>query len=312
MSAGSGSDNLPPGIESDISLNMNFSFPINNDDSALFVLKSEIITSAFDSSQNNILKYDQIFNNYYAYDDGTAEAGYGLTGTGTKYGRIAYKFYPEKPDAIIGVNIYFNRTFNDASQKYFWLNIWQQADNGFPVDTTYYSLESQRPEYENQLNKFHYYQFPDSVFVTDTFFVGWTQTTEDLLNVGFDFNNIANQNLYFNLGNGWRQSQIEGAVMIRPVFAGDYTPPVSKNNKTIPIKIYPLPATIELTVEIPREFRKNKISILIYDIYGKSVYQSENFTKNSINVSKYKQGIYFLKIRTDNNFTAEKKFIVVK
>jgi hypothetical protein len=306
-----GSQNLPKykeiAIEKDILIN----FPDNALDSARFLIQSQFFTDSYDSVQNNLTHYEQVFKNYYAYDDGTAEAGYGLMGTGTKYGKAAYKFYPEKPDGVIGVEIYFNKTFNDASNKYFFLDLWKQ-ENGFPVDTAYFSLNSVRPEYENQLNQFHYYAFNDTVFVADTFYVGWQQTTEDLLNVGIDLNRNASQNLYYNIGNGWKPSQVEGAVMIRPVFCGHYIAPPAKKDMNIPVKLYPTPAKTFLTIDIPAEFMSQIINLKIYDISGRLIFADNQFMGKPIDVADYRPGIYILKIISDENYSTLLKFSVIK
>jgi hypothetical protein len=56
------------------------------------------------------------FNNYFAYDDGSAEGGYGLD-----YGSLpagpgyaAIKFSSFKPDTLRGISIFFNRSITDV------------------------------------------------------------------------------------------------------------------------------------------------------------------------------------------------------
>ena len=50
-----------------------------------------------------------------------------------------------------------------------------------------------------------------------TFYVGWEQITNDLLNIGLDKNSISNQYMFYNVGGGWVNSQFPGSWMIRPV-----------------------------------------------------------------------------------------------
>jgi hypothetical protein len=305
-----GSQNLAKFNSVSVDKNVPIGFPDNSKDSARFSIQCQFTTDSYDSIQNNLISYDQVFKNYYAYDDGSAEAGYGLIGTGTKFGNTAYKFYPEKPDGVVGVEIYFNKTLNNASQIYFFLNLRKQI-NGFP-DTAYISLTGVRPEYETELNQFYYYPFNDTVYVADTFYVGWTQTTEDMLNVGLDLNRQGNQNLYYNIGGGWKQSQVAGALMIRPVFCGKYVAPLPQKDKTMPVKLYPSPVKTRLMLDIPPQYMAQNIEINIYDMTGRLVYSENQYKGSSIDVSGYKPGIYILKIKTDENFTTEQKFAVVK
>lgn len=59
------------------------------------------------------------------------------------------------------------------------------------------------------------------------------------------------------------------------------------------VAIYPNPASDILTIDAP----DNTISKLaLYDISGKLLFEEENSNNNTIDVSKYSQGIYFLRI----------------
>ncbi|MCF6364689.1 MAG: T9SS type A sorting domain-containing protein [Bacteroidales bacterium] len=282
-----------------------FLFPYNNDYFCDFELQARIVTSSFDSAQNNVIKYTQKFRDYYAYDDGSAEAGYGIFGNGTKYGSVAYKFTPLKADYIQGVKMYFTQTFQDASQKYFWLNVWNQGNDGKP-DTTIISFEGQLPEYDDELNKFIYYKFEEPVFLEGTIFIGWTQTTDDKLNIGFDYNNIKNENLFYNISGEWIPSLIEGSVMIRPVF-GEVYAGISKPEK-FEINIYPNPASNFLHIDYNKNPAEN-YTISIYNIQGKQVFVKNNFEENTIDISNLVKGLYFVRITDSANEFFNTKFI---
>ena len=70
------------------------------------------------------VRYQQFFN-YYAYDDGSAENGYGLGGAGTANASVAYQFNTFRKDTLRGVKMFFNRTYDDASQDYFRIGVWE-------------------------------------------------------------------------------------------------------------------------------------------------------------------------------------------
>lgn len=91
--------------------------------------------------------------------------------------------------------------------------------------------------------------------------------------------------------------------------ANNYTETPSDTNE---IAVYPNPAINEITLEITRIIGKN-ILINIFDISGKQIQQlqlqsKEDLLNQSIDISKLKSGIYFMKI-TINNEEHIKKFI---
>lgn len=291
-----GASNVPPYTDTQLDFSQSFIFNQNNNTFADFEVKAELITDSQDSLQNNTISYLQKFRDCYAYDDGTAEAGYGLYGTGTKYGSIAYKFYPEKADNLLGVKMYFTRTLNDASQKYFWLDFRTQNGDG-SISSPVYQLQGVQPEYENGNYNFHYYEFPVPQAVSDTFYIGWTQTTEDMLNVGIDFSKDASNNLYYNISGTWQQSQVSGAVMIRPVFGQLYSD-AEDIKKTNSFFLYPNPTSYYINISDESNSINSKLHVEIFDITGKRIMTAENQTSN-INISNLKTGIYFVRIQTD-------------
>ena len=64
-------------------------------------------------------KQTQEFYNYYAYDDGIPEKGYGVTPHNSS---LASQFSISVPDTLQGVQILFNRTFKDAMIKFAAIN----------------------------------------------------------------------------------------------------------------------------------------------------------------------------------------------
>ena len=66
------------------------------------------------------------------------------------------------------------------------------------------------------------------------------------------------------------------------------------------IKIYPNPANQILNIEFPQNFAKisNIKKLEVYDITGRKLLQQEFTDQNiqELNVSKFAQGIYFVKV----------------
>ncbi|MCK4991900.1 MAG: hypothetical protein KAS29_15480, partial [Bacteroidales bacterium] len=140
---------------------VDFAFPydldFNRGDSALVRFKAAIRTDEFDPKVNDTVIYDQPFRDYYAYDDGSAENGYGLFGEGTANASVAYQFKSFKKDTLRGVKMYFNRTHGDYTQDYFRLAVWEHDPILNGPGKLVYSMAGVKPEYQEELNRFYTY-----------------------------------------------------------------------------------------------------------------------------------------------------------
>ena len=98
-------------------------------DSAIIRFKAALRTDEFDPKVNDTVVYDQVFKDYYAYDDGTPEAGYGLRGGGSSNGIVAMKYYSFQPDQLGGVNIFFNQVLDSLNLNYYFnLVVWDDLE----------------------------------------------------------------------------------------------------------------------------------------------------------------------------------------
>ena len=172
-----------------------------------------------------------------------------------------------QPDILRGVQIFFNQQLRDVSDIFFYLTVWDDA--GEP-NNIIYQKKNVRPVYEDSLNKFHTYLFDTVMVVGGTFYVGWVQTTNDSLNLGFDMNINSNQNMFYNVSGIWQQSVFNGSWMIRPLF-GDTIIPASIHEEALKhelgFNIYPNPATYMLYLDIPFAKMEHRVRIIIYNIY---------------------------------------------
>ena len=96
-----------------------YPFDFENGSKAVFDVKTILSTDVFDYKPNDTLRYRQVFDNYYAYDDGTAEAGYGLRGQGTRNASVAVKFKSFKADSLRAIDFYFNQVVDSINLKYY-------------------------------------------------------------------------------------------------------------------------------------------------------------------------------------------------
>ncbi len=300
-------ENIPPLSTIKYAKPVNFVYDSPSEDSANFIIKGFLGTDVIQQRSifrwNDTIRYHQKFYNYYAYDDGTAEKGYGISGVNTAYSSLAYRFAPLIPDTLRGVFIYFNHVMNNGNQKYFYLTVWTH-ENGFPGDTLI-RMEGVRPEFNEEINGFIYYQLSRPIFIDTTFYIGWTKTTDDMLNCGFDVNNIANENLFINITGQWQQSQIPGALMIRPVFG--YEPAMIVEKPTISsFSIYPNPAGDIIFFDTEMEFEY----IEIFDINSRIVLK-EKFAQN-LDISTLENGIYFVRLTSKNSSGSVKKLFITR
>ena len=98
--------------------------------------------------------------------------------------------------------MYFPQMLDSVNHIPFLLTVWDN-NGGQPGNIIHQQLVY--PEHTEN-GEFHYY-YLDSLFqLIGTFYVGWEQTTSDLLNIGLDKNKLANDYMFYNIGSGWNNS----------------------------------------------------------------------------------------------------------
>ena len=243
---------------------------------------------------NDSVITEQVFKNYYSYDDGSAEAAYGPTGA---QARLAVRFDAYESDSIIGIMTNFVKSATDVSNQLFLLTVWAD-DNGKPGTVLYQdSVFSPRtPKYEYGLNNFHSYYFIDTmkVPVGSTFYIGWRQFDAARLDIGFDRNIDSKSKTFYSTTNEitWNQSQISGTSMIRPIFSTALDAQLGIQKKAIGIRdliIFPNPSNGNFTV---RHSEENYFGVEIYSLQGQLIYDTNS---DQIDLSDKPSGVYFVK-----------------
>ncbi|MCF8377976.1 MAG: T9SS type A sorting domain-containing protein [Bacteroidales bacterium] len=290
---------MPAGSLSGFSFDYSYLFEFNAGDVASYSLRTILQTDAFDYKVNDTLRHIQVFDKYYAYDDGSAEGGYGLNGQGTKNASVAVHFEAFKPDSLRAVDFYFNQIKDSLNLNYyFYLKLWDN-DNGKPGNLIYEQL-GLKPIYSTELNKYTRYELDTPVFIDGDFFVGWGKTVDKISNIGFDLNRINTSNNFYNLGSGWQNSQAPGTIMIRPVFSLLPLPtsaPESLPSSESNFLVYPNPADQILNISFLQEDYSN-FEIEITDLMGRIVLKSNQDLNQSLNISGIKEGVYILSLRS--------------
>jgi len=305
-----GAVNVGKGMSGEYEFPFSYPFDFYDMDSIVFEVKSYLKTDPDDYKQNDTVVRYQVFHDYYAYDDGSAEFGYGISGEGTQNAALAYQFRSYKKDTLRAVRMYFNRSLDDISQDYFLLSVWDHDDDLDRPGELIYSMEGYRPEYHDDLNKFYTYTFDTLLLVSDIFYVGWIQTTTDLLNIGFDKNNNNRSKIFYNLGQEWKNSSFNGSLMIRPVLGKEPEWPASVSQlPETDIRIYPNPASDFVRVTIPAEYKTQPFNISIYTLQGKLVYQNQS-SDQMINVNRLMPGLYLLRINMNGMKPVTTKLLI--
>ena len=297
------------GVMKDSIVMGNFIYPYNLQiDTTSFTIRHyiEVIDEHGDEVAGDSIVVKQGFYNYFAYDDGTPEMGYGLVPGDTYF---AAQFKVTTLDTLAGVQILFNRTFNDANFNFFDIVVWRD-NNGKPGDVLY-TLANQRPKWDDEiLYKFSDYLFNDVVKVNTTFYVGIRQQYSKSINIGFDTSKDNSQYCFYNVGTGWQNTAYQGSLMIRPVMGKNaYFVGVDENQETVAkLELYPNPASNIVRIEGVDETLANEV--MIYDLTGRTVKKYQYC--NELNISDLQNGIYLLRVMMNDGSFETSKLLISK
>ncbi|MFM7726962.1 MAG: T9SS type A sorting domain-containing protein [Flavobacteriales bacterium] len=283
-------------------------------DSASFV-----VTVAYNPTdiypQNDTMRFEQKFTNYYAYDDGTAERAYGLQDAG---GKVALRFNTPVDDTLLGAYIYFEPIQYLATDQSFILQAWDDVSGepGSTLTSEFDNFNFSLPHYyESGPNLFVYYDFINPVFVpAGNFYIGTLQQSDVSLNFGLDKNTNANgtQLLYQLQGsNEWTPSNISGSVMIRPVFRSTLTDWVNVHEPSTPPMngVYPNPVDDQLNIRIPDTFQTCRYQIV--NLTGQCITSGviSNRAILNIDTSAFPSGVYIIEYSGLNNELRSARFV---
>lgn len=305
-----GGNNIQADTTRPYTFNLPLSYFLNtppaNADSVTFDVKTIIFDYAINPSlaaelqANDTGVFRQTFHTCYAYDDGTAENGFGIFGANAANAKVAVKYFSYLRDTLSGVYICFNSTQDSGNLQPFKLAVWSDK-GGQPNDDNMLYLEPNLTPQFDSLNAFTYYKLTRPVVVEGAFYVGWVQQASAMLNVGFDRNNRpANTMLVSTNSYTWQRSAFDGqgALMVRPSFArrSDYlSTPVRRQEYSLNLSVYPNPVHDELTLNLPDDLRGAPLTLDIISLAGQRVY-CEPLASNVVNVSRLPQGVYFIRL----------------
>ncbi|NSW94685.1 MAG: hypothetical protein HPY62_08270 [Bacteroidales bacterium] len=267
-----GAVNTEPFTDVNYNANLIYTYNTDNADSALFLVKCFLKTDVFDRKENDTLTYLQRFSNYFAFDDGTAEGGYGINGEGSRNAMVAFRFKSFIRDTIRAIDICFNDSYLNSNRRSFDLMIWKDNE-GLPGEVIY-TLENQLAEPSGKINGFRRYLLPDGVPVEGEFYAGWKQRSETFLNVGIDLNTPHKGRHLFWLKGSWQQSEKNGTLMIHPVVGKPVRPtsvedPINPSMKAF--RLWPNPASEYINIETDENITAGRAGSIIrfIDLQGR-------------------------------------------
>lgn len=295
------------GYQSDASQSypaIGYNVPLLSDSTSFVIEHTTQSGLAFELSKtNDTIVHRQKFYNYFAYDDGTAELAYGPSGVNPAY--LACRFDLSVQDTLCGVQIYFNPVLKDESSVGFRLTVW--SNSGGQPGTVIYTGPVISPQYEKKgLNIFYTYPVDSLMLNAGSYFIGWTQLTTDVLNIGFDKNTNNKAKIFYNVGNGWLNPTENGSLLLRPVFGGKASPAgMEELSVRMTVSIYPNPASDKIYFDT----KKNISDVMVYDKLGKAVLSVKNIS-SGIDVSSLAAGIYFISGKDSQQSIFTSKLII--
>jgi hypothetical protein len=288
-------------------------------DTTSFVIKTVLNSQGKNefATINDTAYFRQYFTNYYAYDDGSAESGYSLSGTATEGGKLAYQFITKVPDTLWGISMFFNRLIKPTTETYYlYPTVWNNK-GGEPGDVIFETDEEHSTNimFKDRINGFHNYKLETGglpIVVKDTFYIGYSQVLNKPMSLGFDKNRINTGKIFYNInGLDWEHSIKQGSLMMRPIMGKYYETDFGiRRPKAEGFSVYPNPASDYIRIDLPAKYQDSPAHYCIYDIYGRLMY-SNTAVVNFIDISSFSNGIYILMADNNGEILCNQKFSVI-
>ena len=286
-----------------------------NQDKVVFEQTYYTAPIANQNTINDTVVTKQVFDNYLAYDDGSAEKSYYLNLFNTLPGKIAVEHQLYIKDTLRGIAIQFGRQIPTNANKYFSIAIMKTLAgiNGAVKDSIIYKEDFFFPRFRDSINGFWMYTFSSPVILpVGSFYISTIQPAlsgSDSLYFGLDANRTLANHQYYNVLNSWQSSQIDGALMIRPLLgkaiatASVATPQPSNFS----ISISPNPAHDYISIQSDY----NNTIMEIYAMYGTLLYTTTLEGSNSIiPIPTFQPGMYFVRCNNGRNWSNFTKLII--
>ncbi|HPI54234.1 MAG TPA: T9SS type A sorting domain-containing protein [Chitinophagaceae bacterium] len=267
--------------------------------------------NAQDRRSNDTITSEAIFDNYFAYDDGTAEKAYFLLPAFNSPSKTALQFHLNEPDTVRGLMTFFAPQLPSAVGKYFSIVLYQSLGSLTMPDSIIHQEDLFQVKYDTLINGFTTYAFETPVALNaGTYYMGITQPANfgsDSIYYGLDMNRQTNsQFLYYNVDGYWFASSANGSIMMRPMVGAFFTPSSvgSVSKKSSSLVVYPNPAQSVLNVASNETWNHYRI----YSVLG-NLMQEGIPIRQAIQISSLAPGMYMLECRNKNNQLFTTQFV---
>jgi hypothetical protein len=252
-----------------------------------------------DRLQNDTIVRDIVFDNYFAYDDGSAEKAYFLLPAANFPSKTALEFTLNQSDTLRGLMVHFGAQLPTAFGKFFSIALYKKLKGLNNSDTIIYQQDLYKVLYEPSINGFSTYAFDNPVALNaGQYFIGITQPANfgsDSIYYGLDVNNNTNiQHLYYNVDGTWYASGVQGSIMMRPIVGQSFTPTLAPPpiSEPVAITVYPNPSTDFIYIRTDAKDLEGSI----FDLNGTLLRKIDKNT-HKISLVDFAPGVYLLVLK---------------
>jgi hypothetical protein len=243
---------------------------------------------------------------YYAYDDGTAEATVNLPALSTgPASYLAYRIDLNRPDRVRSVRLYAAPM---SASRVITVNVWDHDPvTNFPTAAPKASQTFTIPAALPEGQAFVDVAFPQPVSVSGTFYVGYGQASLGFfIPFGIDLNSVPPENyLLTNNTNAWSFTSTipTGAPMMRPIMTGSIVTANTAPNLAASISIYPNPSAGVVRVH-GRYARANVLDAVGRVVWTQAAAQAG---QAELDLQKLPPGVYLVRFTLSNGQVVTKR-----
>ena len=263
---------------------------------------------------NDTIVRQTIFDNYLAYDDGTAERSYFLNLSPSLPGKVAIEHRLNVSDTLRGVAVLFGQQVPTAAGKFFTAVVYRSLEgvSGAASDDIVYQEDFLQPSFTDTVNSPQTYRFTQPVPLSaGRFYIGLTQPAlsgSDSLYYALDVNRVGSNHLYFNVLNQWQGSLISGALIVRPLLGAEIPLTISEIEKEAGpgFSIFPNPSRDALQIE---GASGGPVRYRIVDLQGRIVAGGGAASGAQLEVARLVPGVYLIQIATRTGWSRPQRWV---
>ncbi|HAA16242.1 MAG TPA: hypothetical protein DCE41_32875 [Cytophagales bacterium] len=255
---------------------------------------------------NDTLSRQFSLDNYYAYDDGTAEY---IAGMATVGGTVMYEYDIRESDTLTHIDAYFPAVKGNNETPTIQLLVLSALDD---TEESILSTSTITLRAASAVNTFFRYPLPEPVVVEGPIYIGWRQQTNSFIGVGLDKSSDSGPRMYSNVRGDWVQNNLViGNLMLRPVLdqvAQDTTVTALPDWEEEWFRVYPNPARNECYVE------GNLKQVQVVDNMGRMIaIEPSKITpqRYRFDLSSLPRGMYYLRaVSMEGNLQTRKLILI--